>query len=497
MREERTTPRPAATLVLLRDGRAGPEVLLTMRSRSLRFMAGVAVFPGGAVNPGDLDERWEMASNLSRSEAAHRLDQDDGAAALGAFICALREAFEEVGFLAGTGPLERLADEVGDEDWLERILKLGAVVDAAALVPAGRWVTPELASRRFDTQFFAVRAAGDWNPQPDAREVDAVRWSTPAAALDDMASGKLVMAPPTIHVLQRISGCTDVTEAIAALSRRFDAGPMSLSVRVHPAVNLVLAPNPGLMTGPGTNSYIIGTHDACIVDPAVDEPEYLDALLNSAAGVKTIAITHRHPDHVGGVRKLVEQTGAVLRAWGPAKIEGISVKPLSDGEVLSCGEARMRCIPTPGHASDHVCFLLEDVLLSGDTILGEGTAVIAPPDGDLDAYLGSLRRLRELPIQRILPGHFRPLEDGRRVIDDLLEHREQRHRAILRAIEQQPASVEEIVEIVYVDTSPDLHGLAALTVAAHLETAERRGQVRRTAQKWHRLRMEQEPDFPE
>ena len=191
------------------------------------------------MSSGDLDKRWEMASNLSRSEAARRLGQDDGAAALGAFICALREAFEEVGFRSGTWPTDGLSSGgAGDEGWLERILELGAVVDAASLVPAGRWVTPELASHRFDTQFFVVRAAADWNPHPDAQEVDAVRWSTPAAALDDMASGTLVMAPPTIHVLQRILDCKDVTEAIAALSGTVDAGPMFLSVRVHPAVNL-------------------------------------------------------------------------------------------------------------------------------------------------------------------------------------------------------------------------------------------------------------------
>jgi glyoxylase-like metal-dependent hydrolase (beta-lactamase superfamily II)/8-oxo-dGTP pyrophosphatase MutT (NUDIX family) len=481
--------------VLLRDGPSGPEVLLTLRSRLLRFMGGAAVFPGGAVGSEDLDPRWESAANLAPAEAARRLDETDGTISLGLHICALREAFEEVGFLSGIGPVDRLKREHAHRAWLDQILEAGVVLDAASLVPAGRWVTPVSSPVRFDTHFFVTRADDKWAPVPDPREVDDARWTTPSDALEALAAGELVMAPPTIHVLQSITGCDDVTTAIVRLSGNLDAGVMPMSVAVHPLVRLVVAPNPGLMTGPGTNSYAVGTHDGCVVDPAVDDEAYLNALLENLPTVKTVVVSHRHPDHMGGVRRIVEQTGASVRAWGGSEIDGMPVIPLMDGEVIACGDAQLRVVYTPGHSSDHVCLLLDDVLFSGDAILGEGTAVIAPPDGNLDDYLASLRRLRSLPLNRILPGHFRSIDNAHGVIDDYLAHREERHRAILDVLQAADSTVEQIVETVYADTPSDLHSLAALTVLAHLEMAERHGRARRTGKKWRSAGKMQEQDL--
>jgi glyoxylase-like metal-dependent hydrolase (beta-lactamase superfamily II)/8-oxo-dGTP pyrophosphatase MutT (NUDIX family) len=468
---------------------------MTLRSRSLRFMGGASVFPGGALGRQDLDPRWKSAANLTPVEAARRLRESDGASALGLHICALREAFEEVGFVSGTGPVDRLKPGRADGTFLDQVIEAGVVLDAASLAAAGRWVTPESSPVRFDTRFFVTRTDDQWTPSPDLREVDGARWMTPAGALRALATGELVMAPPTIHVLQSIAGCDDVTAAIARLSGSVDAGGMPLSVKVHPLVRLVIAPNPGLMTGSGTNSYVVGTHDACVVDPAVDDESYVNVLLQSGPDIRTVVVTHRHPDHIGGVRSIVEQTGSSVRAWGSSDIDGMPVTPLVDGEVLTFGDAHLRVVYTPGHSSDHVCLLLDDVLFSGDTILGEGTAVIAPPDGKLDDYIASLRRLRTLPLSRILPGHFRSVDNAHGLIDDYLAHREKRHQSILDVLKGGDSTVEAIVATVYADTPSDLHRLAALTVTAHLEMAERHGQARRAGEKWESTKKMQERDL--
>jgi glyoxylase-like metal-dependent hydrolase (beta-lactamase superfamily II) len=319
--------------------------------------------------------------------------------------------------------------------------------------------------------------------------------TTSSDALEALGAGELVMVPPTIHVLQSMTGCDDVTAAIVRLSGNLDADVMPLSVTVHPLVRLVVAPNPGLMTGPGTNSYVVGTHDGCVVDPAVDDDAYLNALVENMQAIKTVVVSHRHPDHIGGVRRIVEQTGATVRAWGGSEIDGMPVIPLVEREVIACGDAHLRVVYTPGHSSDHVCLLLGDVLFSGDAILGEGTAVIAPPDGNLDDYLASLRRLRSLPLSRILPGHFRTIDNAHGLIDEYLAHREERHQEILDVLRAADSTVEQIVETVYADTPSDLHGLAALTVIAHLEMAERHGQARRAGEKWRSAGKMQERDL--
>jgi glyoxylase-like metal-dependent hydrolase (beta-lactamase superfamily II) len=162
------------------------------------------------------------------------------------------------------------------------------------------------------------------------------------------------------------------------------------------------------------------------------------------------------------------------------------VAPIADGEVVSLGSARLVAIHTPGHASDHLCYYLDGTtsLFSGDTILGEGTAVIAPPDGDMRAYLDSLQRLLSWRIGRIYPGHWPALDGGRTVIERYIAHRKQREAAIHDAVRSSPASVEEIVARVYVDTPANLHPIAAYSVQAHLEMLAAAGKVERVNERW-------------
>jgi len=482
-------PRPASTLVLLRPGHGGLEVLITTRPRNLRFMGGAAVFPGGAVARADRDPRWRSLSVLNATDAARLLGLDDEDVALAFYVCALRETFEEVGLLLADGPVDSLARDDADdaERFLARCEAAGVRLRTDLLKPAGRWVTPLGAPVRFDARFFVTSAPDDWVPAPDPREVDRCWWGTPSGALEELAAGELMMAPPTIEMLQKLVGHGTIEETESSLS----SAPVGndgdlISVRLSPLVHVVLAPNPGPMTGPGTNTYIVGTGPTCVIDPAVHEEAYLDEICTRAGEVSCVLVTHRHSDHVGGVAALVERFGCPVLAFGAREAGGVPARTLTDGESIVVGTNTLHALHTPGHASDHLCFYLPEAasLFAGDAILGEGTAVIAPPDGHMRDYLGSLRRLRTLHIDRIYPGHFRPLDGGRVVIDGYLAHRQQRRDAVLTAVKTGASTPEEIVATVYTDTPQHLHPVAALQVKSMLELLEEEGVVHRSEERW-------------
>lgn len=482
-------PRPAATLVILRPGAGGPELLLTTRPEHMRFMGGAAVFPGGAVARADHDAGWEAHSVRSGEEAARLLDISDARSALASFVCALRESFEEVGFLLAEGDIDGLTrDDADDADrFLTAAKTRGLRLRTDLLSPAGRWVTPLGAPVRFDTRFFVVEAPEGWEPVPDPREVDRCWWTGPAEALAELGTGGLMMAPPTIEMLQRL----DAHGSLEEITRSLSAAPVGhdgdlISVRLSPLVHVVLAPNPGVMTGPGTNTYVVGVGRTCVIDPAVDDPAYLDAVAAVSGDPDSILVTHRHPDHIGGVAALARRLGCPVRAFSADPIDGVEVEPLFDGDRLEVGGITLEVLHTPGHAPDHLCFYLREgaSLFAGDNILGEGTAVIAPPEGNMSDYLASLRRLRELHIDRIYPGHFRPLHGGAAVIDGYLQHRAERRAAVLAAIDEGATSEQHIVASVYADTPAHLHPIALLQVRSMLELLQDEGRVSLSEDRW-------------
>jgi glyoxylase-like metal-dependent hydrolase (beta-lactamase superfamily II) len=242
-----------------------------------------------------------------------------------------------------------------------------------------------------------------------------------------------------------------------------------------PLVRRIVAPNPGLMTGPGTNTYLVGIDEIAVIDPGPDEPSHLDAI--AACGgdrIRWILLTHTHPDHAPGAAGLRARTGGQVLAFGPTGTTQVGViEPdvaIGEGFDLEATEFRLTALHTPGHASDHLCYLLgrSRLLFSGDHVMQGSTVVIKPPDGDMAAYLDSLRRLLTLRMRAIAPGHGHLIEDPTAIVEGYLAHRGAREAAILAALAAGDRSVDEIVGRVYVDVAGELHPVARHSVYAHL-----------------------------
>lgn len=239
----------------------------------------------------------------------------------------------------------------------------------------------------------------------------------------------------------------------------------------------VLAPNPGVRELEGTNTWIVGRWPAAVIDPGVDDPRHLDEVLAAAGRIGAILLTHDHPDHAPGALTLARRTGAPVYAARPAE----GMRRLRDGQEIRLPGVRLRVIATPGHTPDHVAFLLEPdrALFTGDAVLGRGTSVIDPPEGDLAQYLRSLRRLRELRPRTLYPGHGPVVLDAMAKLEEYLAHREEREREVLEGLAEGPRTPEQLVATIYAAYPPELHPLAARSVLAHLLKLEAEGRVRR------------------
>ncbi len=258
------------------------------------------------------------------------------------------------------------------------------------------------------------------------------------------------------------------------------------AVPLTAGVTRIVAPNAGLMTGPGTNTYVLGTREIAVLDPGPNDAAHLQAILRAcAAPIRWVLVTHTHADHSPLAHILAERTGARLIGLAPPA-DGRQDETFvpgqlpADGERLQLGGLVVTAIRTPGHASNCVCYLLESgrLLFTGDHVLEGVSPVILPPDGDMSAYLQSLEKLYAYDFERIAPGHGSVIEDAKRALDLLKRHRLARESKVLNALRRiGAASLDRLTPVVYDDVPAERHAWARLTLEAHLIKLVRDGRV--------------------
>lgn len=253
----------------------------------------------------------------------------------------------------------------------------------------------------------------------------------------------------------------------------------------------ILAPNPSPLTGPGTNSFLIGTDHIAVIDPGPDESDHLEAIVRAGAGkISHIFVTHSHKDHSAGASRLTAMTGAPVLAFGDMESgrspamqklaatglvgggEGLdaSFRPdilLRDGQEISTPDWTLRALHTPGHCGNHLCFQYEDLMFCGDIVMEWSSTLISPPDGDLADYFRSLDRIGLAAPKRLLPAHGKPVESPIERLSELADHRRLRTAQILNALSQSPADAQDLARRIY-DIAPALLPAATRNVLAHL-----------------------------
>ncbi|GAA4419181.1 MBL fold metallo-hydrolase [Acidovorax lacteus] len=529
--------RPAATVLLLRDAPDGAlEVLMTRRSAQASFAPGAYVFPGGAIDTAD-------AAPAAHALADRRPTQTDLHCTQA--IAAIRESFEELGVLLARRTDGSAAD-AQDIAALDRHAPFFAQCAARGLRLAAdqvfwlaHWTADRDLPRRFDVPFLVARMPAEQEPVADESEQFEPVWVRPADALARHEAGQFFMIFPTIRTLQRLTRYTSTQALLDALQSERPLwvscpragllngkearymedeppfGELALVCPdgqiVHPLdwqnerpvpllrnVQRLTAANPGVMTGPGTNSYLVGDPSTghIVIDPGPAEPEHLERLWRAAGGdIRAIVCTHSHPDHSPGAAPLAERCAAAGRPRPP--VLGLPSAPTArtashftpdrslsnherlvltgkgpDGEITHTLEV----IHTPGHAANHLClWLVEDGLLfSGDHVLNGSTTVIDPPDGNMADYLDSLDRLAALcereDIGFILPAHGYVLGDAPGAIARLKAHRLAREAKVVAAMQALPqGSMDDWVRLAYHDVPPRMWPVAQRSLLAHVE----------------------------
>ncbi len=267
-------------------------------------------------------------------------------------------------------------------------------------------------------------------------------------------------------------------------------------VELAPGITRLVAPNPGMMTGPGTNTYLLGEAELAVIDPGPAIDRHVNAILERAAGkLRWVLVTHTHTDHSPAAQALAEATGAELlgRPAPAGRHQDAAFRPgrvLEDGDVLATADFELEAVHTPGHASNHLCYRHAALrwLFTGDHIIDGSTVVIDPPDGSMVDYLRSLEKLKRLDIDAIAPGHGNVIERPREAIDALIAHRLAREAKVARALAAHPGTtLSELVRHAYDEVDRTLHALAERSLLAHLEKLEAESRARRDGGRWHPL----------
>jgi ribonuclease/clavin/mitogillin len=481
-----TTPKDAAAVILLRHqtNLKNPEVFLVKRSEKLQFLGGYHAFPGG---------------QFDASDAEARVENCEDAATKTAISCAARELFEETQVLVARrgdaltqGQRESLFDDLqsGRMTWPALLNHYELHLDANDFTFVGRWVTPPFAARRFDTLFFLVNCPPKQNPQiGEDAELESGDWIAAGDAVNRWQRSEIIAVPPVLHALKTLAGGLNDDLVARFLASPNAQGDPTRRIEFHPNYICYPVRTPTRPPATHTDCYLIYTsQELLIIDPGSpyeDEQQALaetvDDLIAEGRSVREIILTHVHPDHVGGVNALKNHLGeqtkvAAHKLTAEPLTESVRVDRLiEDNDLITLKgtpEISLRAMHTPGHARGHLCFHDErtGTLISGDNIVGLGSVLIEPIEGNMREYLDSLRRMRALPnLSVIFGGHGPAIANPYTKLDQYIFHRLEREQNILQAVAEGANTPQEIVARVYTDVSPKAHAMAEQAVLAHLE----------------------------
>jgi len=262
--------------------------------------------------------------------------------------------------------------------------------------------------------------------------------------------------------------------------------------QITPLVRRITAGNSGIFTGPGTNTYLIGNNEVTVIDPGPALPEHIEVIAQTSTNIKQILLTHTHPDHSPGAKLLQDKIGVPVFALitESSKDQDTTFTPkkiLIDGDILTAENYTIEVIHTPGHASNHLCYLLkeEKLLFTGDHIMDGSTVVISPPDGSMQEYLDSLLKLKKYDLNKIAPGHGELMADPYAAVEWIVQHRMERESKVIETLQlQKSGDLDTLVKDVYSDVDPILHPIAKWSLESHLIKLISDGVAKRTKNKF-------------
>ncbi len=493
MNQKSATPKDAAAVILLNQ--TGEEVLWARRNPQLAFLGGWHAFPGGKLEAGDALVRVENCADTQLEKF---------------IVCAAREVFEEVGVLLvrggdklTKGQRASIHDDLisGRMTFAEILAHWNLHIDARDFFYTGFWTTPQFSPVRFKTRFFLAVCPSKQTPYAAISELEKVEFIRPQDALERWQHSEVLISPPVLISLKTLAEKSPESEiqsskliAETLLKNALAADGEIRYIEFNSRVLCFPLATETLPPATHTNCFIVGRKKFVIIDAASrneseqkDLHRLVDSFIEKNYDCQAIITTHLHSDHYGGESVLQTHLREKFNLEIPLAAHRLTTKSLAgkvefqrfitDGDAFDLEDAdgksfRLNTLHTPGHARGLLAFYDEEsgFLLSGDNVIGSGSVVIAPPEGDMKMYLSSLEQLKNLPNLRFLCGsHGAAVFDAKGKIESYIAHRIEREKQIVAAIADGAKTPREIVERVYTDVSPALHALAEKSVAAHLE----------------------------
>ena len=494
-------PRQSVSILLTRDGEKGVEVLLAHRIPTLRAFADFWSLPGGGIRDFDHDVGKELSS-LIDVESEWK----------GTMAAILRETAEEVGLAIGDTTVERVSMKLrhsiieSPENWATAVNSHQIPASNKMIRHIGTRTTPPFAPLRFCNRFMHAHIPPG-SPEPElldiGSEFDELLWISPNDAISIWEAGNMLTAPPIVTLLRDVAKSLnnnnqDIIAAIDELSQSAPSGEHR--IELAPGIECVPIRTQTLPPATHTNCFILGEKggERIVVDPAArtdDEIDYLqrriNAIFEDGGEILATVFTHRHQDHIGDLTRIEEIYSAPI--WCTKEtLEAIpnseTNRILDDGDTLSLngpsGCVDWKVHLTPGHCPGHICLATNRYVVSGDLAVMVGTILIPSSDGDMDDYIQSLRRIRDLNPSMLFPAHGPFTHQPAKLLDRYISHREGRHNRILEALNNGVTEIQKIANYAYSDT-PDAHPMLKIDqTISHLKSHERAGRIKKTIQGW-------------